>query len=198
MKKTIVTALIALVLAAGCKSRGNLDGFLDIPWGESIETAARVLEEKGYSWEIDGDDIDAEGKFAGFDAEISLSFFEGKFYSGKAEFPSKKSEKDYNEYVSLVTGKYGKSFDTGKYVLKMDDKSKLVLRDTTWHFDNNASITVHSAMSASGVRVVYQDNEMNRKVRTVREEREREEREREREQEREKKELERQAAMNDL
>jgi hypothetical protein len=194
VKRLAVFSLVVLVFAGCSKPLGGLDGFLDIPWGASVETAARVLGEKGYTWTAEDDAIKAEGKFTGIDAELSLDFFDGRFYAGRVDFPSKKSETDYNEYVALVTEKYGKSFNTWKSVLDTSDKRKLTMKSTTWNFDNSASITVHYSSSLSGVWVSYQDDELNSRVSAIREEQKKEQAGQEKLQ----KEQESQTALNDL
>jgi hypothetical protein len=117
-------------------ARGNLDGFLDIAWGESVENAVRVLEEKGYTcmpWDDLDDFVSAEGKFAGQEAELWLSFFEGRFYSGTIVFPYEKTESEYDEYVSIVTEKYGEP----SIVVSIPPS-----RRTRWNFYNDCDIDV--------------------------------------------------------
>jgi hypothetical protein len=169
MKKFFLLAFIVLVCVSGCSKPKGLDGFLDIPWGENIENAARILEEKGYSYRIPHEgSITAQGKFAGLDAELSLRFIKGKFYGGTVEFPSKDSETDYDEYVSLVTEKYGKPSRT----VHNDD-----ILATAWEFDNNTGLDVSFTTHVSTSYLVsskYFDNNSKQK------------------------EKDRQAAMNDL
>jgi hypothetical protein len=183
MKKFIVL-ILSLVFTFSCSkklavpqedvpanARGNLDGFLDIAWGESIENAAKILDEKDYIYIAKGDTVTALGEFAGQEAELVLSFFEGRFYSGTISFPAKKSESDYDEYVSIVTEKYGKPSNVSTNIFPM----------TTWDFNNNCDIDVFFLVKK--VRISYTEKEL---------------RDRHREQEDEQKEQERQAIKDGL
>jgi hypothetical protein len=154
MKRVLGILPVILVIGfAGCsnKPRGNLDGFLDIPWGENIYNAGKVLEEKGYSWKIEDGDIKAVGRFAGQNAKITLSFFKRKFYRGSVDFPSKKSKSDYDEYVSIVTEKYGKPSS------KKNDPPLLM---TVWDFDNDSYMDVSFYFNVS---ISYTEREMRNK-----------------------------------
>jgi hypothetical protein len=172
MKKLAWLLIVSLFSGACAKAenksaeavslRGNLDGFLDIKWGESMKNAANILDEKGYIYIPRDDIIAAIGKFADQDVELALDFFEDQFYSGSITFRSKKSESDYDEYVSIVTERYGNPSNVSTNIFPM----------TTWEFDNNCYIDV---FLLSRLHISYTEKEL----RDRQSEKEREQKERE-------------------
>jgi hypothetical protein len=137
--KRLVIAVIVTLLVLSCNKtepippKGNLDGFLDIPWGESAANAVPILENKGYKIITHSDTlVVAEGKFSGKDAKILLAFYDNLFYDAEVSYKSLKGlvDSDYNEMIALLTEKYGKPNT-------INNK----LQFNAWRFDNNCGIS---------------------------------------------------------
>jgi hypothetical protein len=124
------------ILFLGCsKFKGNLDGFLDISWGENIKNSALILTEKGFSIEyITDDSITAKGKYLEEEADVFLVFFENRFYGSNVTIWNKNIVNDFNKIKKSLEKKYGKT----TRVLGDDEKRYI------WDFDNNCHISTSS------------------------------------------------------
>jgi hypothetical protein len=116
--------------------KGNLDGFSDISWGDSVSTALTTLKGKNFSILFSHNDaIMANGKFAGSDGSVFLLFNDDGFYSASIDFDDKKYKFEYDELVEMIKEKYGDP----NYV--SDNKANSDIIFTKWNFENNCSIT---------------------------------------------------------
>jgi hypothetical protein len=138
MNKKIIYLVIILSIFASCSktskdivpedivSKENLDGFLDIKWGDSLTDAIEVLKNNNINISVFDntnilhiydayDGFKAEGEFLGYNSDLWVNFLENKFYRVSVCYYDKKNKYEYQEFINILTEKYGKPNTKKRY-----------------------------------------------------------------------------------
>jgi hypothetical protein len=137
MKKNGIFAIYLFLLSTPLlfpQVKTNIDGFLNIKWGDSFSTVAEKLSNSGYninktdetfkdflyktSPEIIAAFTESElnkaiqniltkGEFAGLPVDLYFNFNEGKFFQCQIGFMGRKTEEDYQTILSYLISEYG-------------------------------------------------------------------------------------------
>ena len=172
---------------------GDLLGFLDIQWGSNIQTARRVLEQRGNSnvrvWDpaqpFPGDTAEenrhkalyyanqmmiySEGEFAGYGyspflTKINLYFYKEKFYRAEVDI-AYATQNHFEPLYNLLSGRYWETIITTLYEI-----SNEVYPMYTWLFDNNCYIRLtDETMDGKfrGIKINYVEKETYDEVRKI-------------------------------
>jgi hypothetical protein len=134
--------------------KGNLDGFLDIAWGETLSNTIIELKDKGFRITFSTEDsIMAKGKFIGKDVDLFLLFYEDMFYVVSVDFNNLGQLYEYNDLNNLLIEKYGKPNLTP---IKDGD-----LKFTSWEFENNCNITTTFFVELNNISISYRNNSIS-------------------------------------
>jgi len=166
MIKRILFIIMAVVLMFSCKGeqkssssknlpskslsiknippKGNLEGFNDIKWGDSISVATNILKEKKFKIISTSDEqLVTRGNFAGSDASIILFFYKDKFYFVGITYYNKMYY-EYSNLIDMLKEKYGEP----NFVDNENDR-----KSSSWEFENNAEIVIDFFSSEYGTSI---------------------------------------------
>jgi hypothetical protein len=139
-------------------NRGNLTGFLGVPWEASAETVEKIMKDHGFIKRSANRDDDLRvylGTFAGKeDSNVNIHFFNDRFYGVAIAYDYKEDEiaTHYRRFVAYFSLNYG-----APDISESDDNLY-----SEWRFPNDTYIYV--ATSDNSIYICYGNDIMNDEV----------------------------------
>lgn len=121
--RAVLLAVICLLFStAPLCAAPNVDGFIEVPWGASIDDVKTAMAKRGFTLQKqDAEYVEYIGTFANEPALLTFTFKNNLFYHGKAELLNAKG-KDlnvtlnyYREFAEILAAKYGKTESRSAY-----------------------------------------------------------------------------------
>ena len=153
MKKIIVFSILLLACHLNICFGASPTGFMGIAWGTSYDQADTIM--LNYSKQIlnkenKGDVLLVSysgGEFNGLEAEFILNFYNGRFYSGRAEVPGflnlntppQKIFSDWEILVAELTKKYGNPTEYAYHIPSYASDSPYLAIGTILNGDGKAA-----------------------------------------------------------
>ena len=163
--KKIIHICIFIFLFFGCNRNSNiipikenLNGFLGISWEDNINNSIILLEEKEYNINLyENGNILAKGNFSGYDSNIDLYYFNGKFYNAFVKIVDYNPIPGYyfevfNEFKLLLSEKYGYPNITPKETEE---------NYFAWYFENNCIIELYFNNDLKHISINYMNYTIN-------------------------------------
>jgi len=145
------------IILAGCVTKTikmDLDGFLDITWGENVSTAVSILSEKEFRMHIDEYGIYANGIFMNEEVWLNLLFYNDRFYIAHISFENKSNLFEiYNKINDLLIEEYGKPSFISKNHPRIPERLL-----TVWNFYNNCTISISFIPELNSMSFTYVNN----------------------------------------
>jgi len=119
MKRVYATVLLTVICllfsAEPLCAAPSVDGFVEVPWGASIDDVKTAMAKRGFTLQKQEiDSVEYMGTFANEPALLTFDFKKNLLYYGKAELLNAKG-KDlnvtlnyYREFAEMLAAKYGK------------------------------------------------------------------------------------------
>jgi ABC-type amino acid transport substrate-binding protein len=150
MKRTVYFLMFIFFILSSCKtqkiitSEEDLNGIFDIKWGDSVSTAAEILNnKKNISIEYISDEvIHVNGNIMGYNGNIDLYFFDDIFLTAQISYFLSKNE--YYKFIKSIINKYGEPETTAK-----DSKYYI------WTFKNNCTLTLNLHQANHNIVLLY-------------------------------------------